>query len=181
MDWATFFQDNAQSLFTLGGVFLGSLITFIINYLNLRFQSIESNKDRAEQRRQLEIHAREKWTEHDVLRVMDAIETIIKLISEIIHTRSELTDDELAAVNKEYLQTGDKVIQLVNSFNDKDILKGFNDFTSAINNFIANLPELPKDDIDQRVNSSSWKAVKMSAGKFQYALREKMISIHNLK
>jgi hypothetical protein len=61
MDWATFFKDFGQSLFTLGGVFLGSAITFLINYINLRNQSREREIDRQEQRRELNVVDPKNW------------------------------------------------------------------------------------------------------------------------
>ena len=82
MDWATFFKDNSQSLFTLGGVFLGSLITFLISYVNQRFEAKERDKDRAEKRRDAKIQAREKWIERDILKIMDYLDTMLKLYSE---------------------------------------------------------------------------------------------------
>jgi hypothetical protein len=50
MDWATFFQENSQSLFTLLWVFLGSVITYAINFQSLRTQARERDKERYEQR-----------------------------------------------------------------------------------------------------------------------------------
>jgi hypothetical protein len=73
MDWAAFFRDYGQSLFTLGGVFLGSVITFLINWLNLRNQSIERDKDRNEQRREAKAQLALELMHKDIKLVDDTI------------------------------------------------------------------------------------------------------------
>ena len=52
MDWATFFENNAQSIFTLGGAFLGATLALFGVFINNWFQSQERDKDRKEVRRE---------------------------------------------------------------------------------------------------------------------------------
>ncbi len=81
MDWTTFFQDNSQSLFTLGGVFLGSLITFLVSYLNNRFQAQEKDKDRDEARREAKTQLALELTRNDIRVLEDFIDEVLKATS----------------------------------------------------------------------------------------------------
>ena len=160
---------------------LGAIVTLIPIILNNRFQAQERDKDRQEQRREAIVQAKEKWTERDILKIMESIEKVMRLVSGAanVDTNLQPTDEQLSLINKEFLQTADTIAQLVYSFDDNNIHSGFRDFTSAINTFIEKLPEMLEADLDKRSNSKYWIAVKQSAGYFQWALREKMISIQN--
>lgn len=180
MDWTTFFEENSQSLFTLGGVFLGSLITFFINYMNLRQQSIERDKDRNRERRKAIVLARERWTERDVLRMIDLMEKTINTVSNVavLESSKKLTNEQISLVNKEYFQTTDTLIRYLYSFDNEEIVLSFEKFRKAMNDYLDQLPSMSEDDLDKRANSKCWMAVKQSAGHCYRTLREMMISIH---
>ena len=67
---------------TLLSVALGGLIATIGVILTNRFQSRERDKDRAEQRREAKIQAREKWIERDVPRTMELVEKMLILLGD---------------------------------------------------------------------------------------------------
>jgi hypothetical protein len=159
----------------------GGLLAVIPVLITIRNQSIERDKDRQEQRRDARIQAREKWTERDILKMMDSIEKILKLVGGAVNVDTCLkpTDEELSAINKEFMQTADTIAQLVNSFADDDIYSGYRDFTAAIYAFFQEVSETPEYDIEKRSHSDKWMAVKKRAGYFHWALREKMISMQN--
>lgn len=210
MDWATFLENNSQSLFTLGGVFLGSLITFLISYLNNIFQSKEREKDREDKRREGRIQAKEKWIERDILKIMDLVEYIITITSEVqsygirielIASRKKhhsLSDDEF---NKEFkslldripvqLYEGDRTFaridELVYSFEEPEINSSYKDFRGARNdywkqvseNFASRIEELASESAEQIDTRDSRRKMVESAGKFQMALRNKLIALRD--
>ena len=91
MDWATFFSENSQSLFTLFGVFLGSGITLLISYINNRFQANERDKDRDEQRREAKIQLALELTRNDVISINNAISAALKRLNLLTLTISKMT------------------------------------------------------------------------------------------
>jgi len=199
MDWATFFKDNAQSIFTLGGVFLGSLITFLISYLNNRFQAKERDKDRLEQRREAGIQNRQKWIERDILKIMDSVESLLSLFSELQNLGlrnysilkqkdgSLFTQDELKLKVKEgherfqeaiyeSNQAFDLIGRLVFSFEEEDIHSSYSKFLDAVTDFMSTKFGLNENPDEEAINNA-WSNVKMDSGEFQRALRNKLISL----
>src|SRR5919108_2130726 len=94
MDWATFIRDNSQSLFTLAGVFLGSLITFLINFLNLRYQSRERDKDREEKRKEEQTQLSLELTRSDIKALESTIDSYLRGIAEMRRIRIQIPDKE---------------------------------------------------------------------------------------
>jgi len=202
MDWATFLKDNSQSLFTLGGVFLGSLITFLISFLNNVFQAKEREKERQEQRRDAKIQSREKWIERDILKITDLIEKMYKLLSEIrgikIEVDSLISGKEIGLVTQEEFDTKykslydnlpeldievnqvkDMIGGLVYSFTETEILSSYGDLVDALNTYVNQEGEDFKNILNEQKESSNSdiNIFSESVGKFQRALREKLISL----
>lgn len=80
MDWTTFFGDNSQSFLPLGGVFLGSAITFLISYLNNRFEARERDKDREEQRREAKTQLALELMRNDIKIIDDSINNSLQAL-----------------------------------------------------------------------------------------------------
>jgi len=117
MDWASFFKDNSQSIFTLGGVFLGSLITFLISYLNNRFLAKESEKERQEQRKEAKTQLALELMRNDIMIIEDRIDSQLRAV-DTIHTlslrksRGELSQDEMKKqLFSMYLDENGKLVQ----------------------------------------------------------------------
>ena len=200
MNWGNFFQDNAQSLFTLGGVFLGSLITFLINYFNNRFQAKEKEKDRDEQKREAKIQDKKKWIEHDILELIGLLNTLVQLSSkfsltadkgkflidshefEEINNNEELSklakeyNKDLEIIHDELLLTSDNFNSVVISFQEDEELmkvhKIFGDILRSVTPY-RTIYELTKNEVDAHVN------VGIVSGLCRKALRDKLISIRD--
>ena len=78
MGWAAFFEENSQSIFTLAGVFLGSIITLAISTLNNRFQAKEREKERQLQQHEVKIQLTLELRKKD-------IEFLDESINETLH------------------------------------------------------------------------------------------------
>ncbi|MEP7135800.1 MAG: hypothetical protein ABI904_12790 [Chloroflexota bacterium] len=205
MNLVTFLSNNSQSLFTLGGVFLGSVITFLISYLNNRFQAKEREKDRNEQRREVKIQTKEKIIGGDILKLMDSIEVVLKILSsamnlfsnyENIDKRKEyglLTpteakkkmislDNEMPSIYDELNTVLNAMNRLIFSFAEEEILENFKDFMQACQVYFGELLKY----IDSKSggespekNNISIIKVSQAAGKLQRALRDKLISLRD--
>jgi len=100
MDWATFFKDNSTSIFTLAGVFLGSVITFFISYLNNRFEATERSKDREEQRREAKTQLTLELKRKDIEIIQNTIDNALKSMEIVLETRTKeswgrISDEEV--------------------------------------------------------------------------------------
>jgi len=203
MDWATFIKDNSQSLFTLAGVFLGSIITFVISYLNNRFQAKEKDKDREEQRREAKIQSKEKWIERDILKMMDALEKMLRLLADSrswqnqhelltdgkssgVLTQQELVSklrsvyDKVSNMFSEVSQIGSEIFTLVDSFEETEIVSSYAEFSSKLDTCLSKEIEYMQNKLNPQPLEESareWDKVSESAGKFHRALRNKLISI----
>ena len=93
MDWTKFFETYGQSLFTLGGVLLGSLITFWINAQNLKYQSRERDKDRQEQRREAKTQLALELKRNDIRALQESIDNHLEGIAELRRIRMKYPDD----------------------------------------------------------------------------------------
>lgn len=209
MDWATFFKDYGQSLFTLGGVFLGSLITFLINYLNLRNQSKERDKDREEQKREAKIQAREKWIERDILTIMDSVDRILKYLSESSDFSTyftELTNGKKAGIfsENEYLerkkslfdslsnrytevhQVNNLINKLVFSFSEQEIELRWARFAKSAAAVLDKHTEYMENQLNEEpvgesgVDDTWLQTAAVDAGKLHQALRTKLISLRDI-
>jgi len=78
MDWTPFLEDNGQSIFTLAGVFLGSLITLLVSFLNNRFQAKERDNDRKESRRETKIQLALELKRNDIETIENVIDNSLR-------------------------------------------------------------------------------------------------------
>jgi hypothetical protein len=205
MDWATLFKENAQGLFTLGGVFLGSVITFGINWLNNNFQTKEREKDRQEQKREASIQSREKLEERDVLKVMDAGERLVKLLAEWTSvpyqytfikrgkdigfiTEEDFKEQVLSLQSKgpsqaiEIKQLQSLIEIIIYSFPGTELFSTCSDFINATNEMVSTNQTMAKElRKEERINKETeiWEKLNNNTGKFQRALREKLISLRD--
>jgi hypothetical protein len=83
MDWTTFIKDNSQALFTLVGVFLGSAITFLGNYLSNRFQAKENDKEREEKRRDAKHQLAIELMKNDIKHIEDVNNLTFEFINNV--------------------------------------------------------------------------------------------------
>ena len=190
MDWDTIFKDNSQSLFTLAGVFLGSLITFLINFLNLRYQSIERDKDREEKRKDEQTQLSLELTRTDIKALESTIDSYLKGIAEMRRIRVQIPDKEKTRAKMEAefrLRIGkeDSFYELihVNLIADKLAYTLGEPFYSEYRNYIG----LIKKSLDallsppykyEKERELDLKIVAL-AGKLHTMLQEKLISIRN--
>src|SRR6185503_6943895 len=122
--------------------------------LNNRFQAQERQKDRDEQRKYAKLQAREKWTEQDILRIRDLLESMMKLFTEektlwwdevILDDKKEagvLTEREYKKASgmliaripertQETALTLELIARLVYSFENGDIVSSYESFEQA--------------------------------------------------
>ena len=176
MDWAKFFQDNSQSLFTLFGVFLGSLITLSITFINNRFQAKERENDRLEQRREAKIQVTEKRVEKDIEIILDAIGAEIEFTGLSIKKVLSYEDEQklgsqlaIAARRKHSLAQG--IIYSYNNF-----LGYWEIYDKSLNVLYENMNNTSLFPIDE---SDVWKNFLESAGNLQRVVRHELISIRD--
>lgn len=205
MDWVAFFENNSQSLFTLAGVFLGSLITFLINYQNNRFQAKEHDKDREEKRKEASVHAKEKLIERDIQKIMDSIELILELSSkrrgkgfqfrtiidgkesgllthEEANVQARLLYDTFSVEFTQVNQSLDMMSRLVRSFEDPQIISAYNTFVDVMEKYLKqelenNTYKEFADGFD--MDNIIWPIVTRQAGSFHRTLRDKLISLRD--
>ncbi len=197
MDWDKFIQDNAQSLFALGGVFLGSLITFLINYFNNRFQAKEREKDREEQRREAKIQAKEKRVEKDIEIIMETINDILEYLGlriRIDKLYTDIKDKEMGgvlspeesdnAIDNEYNYLNELTSTLRRKhtlaegivYSYRNIIGYWEAFDESMDELIEYIKENPHTSTDK---SKAWKNFMVSTGNLQKVLRHEPISIRD--
>jgi len=192
---------------TLISVVIGGLIATIGSILNNRFQAQERQKDREEQRRESKIQAREKWTERDILRIMDLLESLMKLLAEDKNLEWEqviLEDKKTAGVitQKEYMKAGgmlfvriperiqenantlELMARLVYSFEKGDMVSSYEKFADAVQSWNSFDREGAHPHTENKKRQQKgrrlWFDVNIAAGEFRRALREELISIRNM-
>lgn len=191
MNWADFFTKNAQPLFTLGGVFLGSLITFLISYLNNRFQAKERDKDRLEQRREAKAQLALDLMSNDIKSVETTLGTVFEVLNalKLIRTKrlagllsENETKDELRSMltnekSKFYklAEVDTTTEMLVYTFGEEFYLE-YQNIGMLLNeymDFLLNSPSFEDEiPIDLKLVSST--------GKLHSMLREKLISLRDI-
>lgn len=199
MDWATFLENNSQSIFTLGGVLLGSLIPLLITYINNRFLAKERDKDRHEQRREAKIQLKLELTKSAMQVVDDSITNILKLHSEALYINSVemehlsllldtgiLKKEEYLAKSKSYLERLDitnkeskleldTISRIAYSFDD-EISTEYGNFAKKL---IEYFQSANTENLKVKMDPNAWFDVKKSAGNLQRLLREKLLSIRD--
>lgn len=182
----------------------GALVALIPTIINNRFQSKEKEKDRLEQRRDARIQAKEKWIERDILRVMDSIETTLKLLSRTSSNKIQLehildgkisglltqeeSDEKLRSLYNDLMaayievnQAKDVISRIVYSFEDTEINTTYDNFVVAFSNYLRQEREYMDDKFSDKTTGEyeegNWFNVSNSAGKFHKTLREKLISL----
>jgi hypothetical protein len=119
MDWAQFLQDNSQSLFTLFGVFLGSVLTYLISWTNTRTEAKEKDKDREANLRQAQAELAVELAKSDFKIIEDSLDQALRSMEILLSlsrrchlgeiTRTEF-DAEIKALpksDKKFVQAGD--------------------------------------------------------------------------
>jgi len=197
MDWT--------SILTFATGALTALIPVIIAN---RFQAKEREKDRLEQRREAKIQTREKWIERDILKIMDSMEHLTTLMSEVenlslrlifvqnakessLLSTAEFTQElkvvyaRVPVLTFESNRVLNIMANLVNSFEEPEINLSFKDFRSigrayseqAIHNISSALISFGGEPVEQISTQNQRSQMSESAGKFQQALRNKLISL----
>ncbi len=195
MDWTTFFKDYGQSLFTLGGVVLGSFITFLISFLNNRFQAKERDKDRQEQRREARIQAIEKSVISDIDKAMDLLASLVKVLSEYggYNFRNQileegrvkdiLSPDEYERTIKSNIELhsarAQEIVTLIDSAGrflysfDDEISSEYDTLLESVRSYIAS-----KNPENKNMDDKAEYVFK-KAGNLQRKLREKKVAIRD--
>lgn len=189
---------------TLLSVALGGLIATLASIINNRYQSRERDKDRQEQRKEAKIQAKEKWTERDIILIIEMEEKLWKWLSSydaeveyLFDFRKNPTTDK-EALNRlkalsdkktiklqEYTEIWGLMGGLVYSFEEPSLTSAFYEFSSAwhmlLNKLKRGLNQLNKEEgkLAEVDRTDEWKAVQRASGKLQKALREKLISIRD--
>jgi len=192
MNWTTFLQDNSQSLFTLLGVFLGSIITFFISNLNNRFQAKEWEKDRVEQRRDAKTRLTLELRRDDIKSIEEDIDAKLSTITFVqnLWWRKRLgllPDKEIKAeFISAFLDENSKVSmfarntvvanKLAHTLGE-EFLSEYNHFDSLLIEYLAGLVNSDFDDMD--IIRKSHAEVVSSAGKLHNMFREKLILLRD--
>jgi hypothetical protein len=191
MDWATFFANNSQSLFTLAGVLLGSVITFVIGYINVRSQSLEREKDRQEQRREAKTQLALELMKNDIKVLEDTIDNMLKALNYIEHlsykkiqeglSREEI-EEETSSIDGKYAKfaemekVGDK---LAHSLGDQ-FYSHYENFFRFATEYMSLCMDLQELDGSTVTSIGELRARLGEAGGVLHTmLREKLISIRD--
>ena len=188
MDWTTFIKDNSQVLFTLGGVFLGSVITLLGNFLNNRFQARESDKDRLEKRREAKSQLAIDLIRNDIKRIEDVSNLMFGFINEVKllnlkRDNGKLTSQEwLAELQAMTTYENGAIAKLAELDTTTDMLvyihgeetySIYNDFKDLFSEYLGILSN-PSANEEDRENA--YDKLIAGGGKFQQTLRAKLIS-----
>jgi hypothetical protein len=192
MDWATFLKDNSASIFTLVGVFLGSAITFLISFLNNRFEAKERDKDREEKRKEARIQLSLELTKSDIKTLEDTIDNQLKALAEVARIRTQhlvnnSSDTEMLSDIKTRFSSEDgKLWKLIETNRvsyelahalGKEFYSEYSGFVKMYSDYINLLLSSVSDSqgLDE-LNSKIYK----TAGKLHTIMTEKLISIRDI-
>lgn len=193
MDWSTFFKDNSQSIFTLGGVFLGSLITFLISYLNNRFDAKERDKDRGEKRKEAKIELALELMRSDIKTVDESIDKTLMLIQHLQNIVWGLTG-ELSGIEirekilKEFSSVDGRPSQLAEESMIADKLayalgEDFHSAYDSFNNLSSEYMEMytyyNSESYSPEYVKELYERVTNSAAKLHNLMNEKLISLRD--
>jgi hypothetical protein len=192
MDWTAFIKDNSQALFTLGGVFLGSAITFLGNYLNNRFQAIENEKERLEKRREAKVQLAIELMKTDIKHIDDVNNLMFEILNKIKalimkKETGELTQEEFLTefqlmLNSEKgvfakLSESDTMTDILVYIHGDDIYSIFNNYKDLYEEYLKTIYNLSATDEERE---KVYDKLVVAGGKFQQVLREKLISIRDI-
>ncbi len=188
MDWATFFKDYGQSLFTLGGVFLGSLITLVVSFLNNWFQSGERAKDREAARREAKIQITTELMKNDIRIIEESIDNDLKsflVLGEALlrKKRGELSDEEMFkeiySINGQYFKLrglSQIAEKLAYSFGD-ELYSEYRIFDDCVSKMLSVCVHCKIDDDLSEEMGKLGKQATQSGGKLHGILTDILISI----
>ena len=186
---------------TLFATLVGALIATIPILFSNIVQIFLHVSERRQKEKEARIQAREKWIERDIVKVMESVDNLLAMFSEaralklrrqsiIEQNQAGLyTDEELQLSLKESHQTAanvvvesnrtfDTISRFVYSFEEDEIKSAFN---NLMDSYFKSMNGLETDGRGTYFedDTSSWYYVKSNAGKFQRALREKLISLRD--
>lgn len=185
-------KANAQSLFALGGVLLGSLITFWINKSNLKQQSIERDKDRQEQKREAKTQLSLELKRSDIRIIEQSIDNHLKAMEEMrrMNLRHLNSGDEKGEEQSEFtskLIEEDGLYELVHislvadklaySLGD-EVYSEYKNFINLYGGYLVEFlrPSTEKEGISEMEFQANLIRI---AGKLHLLLEEKLISIRD--
>jgi len=192
MDWNTFLKDYGQSMFTLAGVFLGSIITFFISYLNNRFQAKEKDNEREEQRREAKIQLATELLKTDIKTVEDTIGIALDLINTLRAMKSKQfmgllsTEEFLSEFQLMFKDKQSHFFRWVNAHTTVGVLAyafgnefatEYLKFSDLLDNYFTFLLDL--SSVDEAIEKDPSNELIKSAGKLHIMLNEKLISIRD--
>ena len=188
MDWATFFKDNSQSIFTLGGVFLGSFITFLISYLNNRFEAKERDKDREEARKEAKTQLSLELMRNDVKIIEDLIDDTLTSLNQVLTltatwTGEDLSDSEIRErVNKEFHAVDDKskgglVADKLAYALGHEFSSEYESFTGLVVDVFEKFDDFEREHFPMEHINRQYKQIVYQAATLHNMLQDKLISI----
>ena len=153
MDWATFFEKYSQSIFSLGGVILGSLTTLITLFVGSFFQrKSDERKRKWELEDRILTRRQDLWMSRikDARDLVDDYHEITVTLANVL--RTELLDPELAMADERIYkdlahQYEDKHKKKISMWiiNDDEINDTLKKLTSLMDKCLDELPEMSKD------------------------------------
>jgi len=191
MDWTTFIKDNSQALFTLCGVFLGSAITLVGNYLNNRFQAKENDKERLEKRRETKVQLAIEIMRNDIKRIEDVNNLTFELINQIkiLNLKREtgilkpeewLVELQLMLASEKgsfaKLAESDTMTDVLVYIQGEEIYSIYDNVQDLLSEYL-NVLYNPSSTGDDREKASD--NLVAAVGKFQQQLRKKLISLRD--
>ena len=191
MDWTAFIKDNSQALFTLCGVFLGSAITLVGNYLNNRFQAKENDKERLEKRRETKVQLAIEIMKNDIKRIEDVNNLTFEFINQIkilnlkrdtgkLKPDEWLTELQLMVASEKgivaKLAEFDTITEVLVYIHGEELYSMYNNFTDLFSQYLRVLAN-PSSTDDDRENA--FDKLVAASGKFQQQLRKKLISLRD--
>lgn len=176
---------------------IGGLIAVIPVLITLRNQAIEREKDREETRREARIQNRVKWIEKDILEMMDLVGKEIQVLEDLqslpyqvalLRKTKEgniITKEEFEIQIKPlFIKASNQISESLHIFTIMGVLVSSfekdTDIYSAYLEFFEAKPEELKVLIDEEEKADDkelWNQFIEKAGRFQRALREKLISL----
>jgi hypothetical protein len=189
-------MDSDTLIAALVGALIATVPILISNLVQI-YLHISENRQKEKEAR---IQDKKKWIERDILEIMDSVAQMLRLTSEsqeistsgldsliqlkdvgllaqdeyLIRAKSSL--ERLNIVHGEINEKVNTISRLVYSFGD-DISSEYDAFAMAMINFHKTRVNLAEKKVV--LDADAWFKVKESAGKFQKALRNKLISIRD--